>query len=415
MKTKWRDGKVSAQELIRKTIELLAVSEGGGISFVKRDLFYVYLDILVSRYCFNKDVPSAVRERFVREGVFDIIRSGQASDSGLASVIASKESQYLQQPLASYTLLTPISIKFGKFMKRISFGAASFTFYPHRPNTFPIPDGGSVLVSDTTPSDYSYLKVHVKARDPSGAGENAMHSIDFLRCLWNFYYNRQIDSRDTWISDGGWTPVNSILPGPIHTLHLPKGKLALEGVWWNSYCPKMMQARQVEASYASLRRFEVYVRHQIRQSKFADTLENVLLRYGRALDSYDSTTTILNLWSTLEVLTGVQRSNDSGKLIRRATFLARNPIQGRLLLEFIREHRNTIAHDGSSPENIERLVFILKMYVEGLLWFAIRNSRKYSSYDKLLNILDMPLESQELLGDIAALKEGLRLRSKLST
>jgi hypothetical protein len=415
MKSKWRDGKVSAQELIRKTIELLVVSDVGGITFANLDLFHIYLDILISRYCFHKDVPSAVRERFLREGIFDLSRSGQASDSELASIIERNESHYLRQPLAPYTLLSPISIRYGEFMKRISVGAASFTFYPHRPKNFPIPDGGSVSVSDTTPSDYSYLKVHVKARDPWGATENAMYSIDFLRCLWNFYYNRKIRFRDTWISDGGWAPVNSIRPGPIHTLHLPTGKLALKEVWWNSYCPRMMQARQVEASYASLRRFEMYVRRQIRQSKFADMLKNVLLRYGRALDSYDSTTTMLNLWSTLEVLTGVQRSNDSGKLIRRATFLDRNPIQGRLLLEFIREHRNTIAHDGSSPENIERLVFTLKAYVEGLLWFAICNSHKYSSYDKLLHILDMPLESQEILEDIAALTEGLRLRSKLST
>ncbi len=272
-----------------------------------------------------------------------------------------------------------------------------------------------MLVRDTTPSDYSYLKVHVKARDPWGAGETAMNSMDYLRCLWNFYFNRKTYFRDTRISDGGWTPVNSILPGPIHTLHFPSGKLALEGAWWQTYCPMKMQARQIEPSYSSLRRFEKYVRNQIRLSNFASFLEGVLLRYGRALDSYDSTTTMLNLWSTLEVLTGVQRSNDSGKLIRRATFLTRNPIQGRLLLEFIREHRNTIAHDGSSPENIERLVYMLKIHVEGLLWFAIRHSRRYSSYDALLSMLDLPLERRELLGDIAKLKEGLRLRSRLST
>ncbi|WP_457767635.1 hypothetical protein [Cyanobium sp. ULC082] len=406
---------MSAQELVRETCALLSSSGGNGITYLDHNLFKVYLDILCGLFRFNDEIPTETRQAAMSKCILGIARSGPKSDIHLARLLRQEEQVYLQTTKTSFVLLSSVSLKYNQQIKRVSAPTATLTFYPARPSSFPLPDGGSVRVKDATPSGYSYVKAHVQARDHWGAAEAALHSLDLLRSLWNLYYNRRISIRETWISDGGWTPVNAVPPGPIHTLHTHAGKLALDGVWWTSYMPKETKPKPIGSEYVNLKKFERFVRNQIRNSHYGHKLEKFLVRYVRALDSYDATTTLINLWSTLEEIAGVKSVGDSSKLIKRATFLDYKPKQGRLLLEFIRDHRNMIAHAGATPDEIERLIYILKFYVEGLLWYVIRNAQKHICHEDLLGVLDLSVDPDEIRADMQRLKDGLQLRLQAST
>jgi len=415
-RTDWRDSKVmSSQELVREACSLLSSSGESGIAYLDHNLFSVYLDILCGLFRFNDEIPSEARQAAMKKCILGIARSGPQSDTQLARLLRQEEQAYLQSSKTSFVLLSSLSLNYSQQINRISAPTATFTFYPARPRSFRLPDGGSVRVKDATPSGYSYVKVHVQARDHWAAAEVALHSLDLLRSFWNLYFNRRIGIRETWISDGGWTPVNAVLPGPIHTLHTQAGALALDGVWWTSYMPKETKPKPIGSEYPDLKKFERFVRSQISKSRFGEKIERLLIRYVRALDSYDSTTTMLNLWSTLEEIAGVKGVGDSNRLIKRVTFLDHKPRQGRLLLEFIRDHRNTIAHAGATPDEIERLIYILKIYVEGLLWFVICNAQRYNTHEDLLGVLDLPVDPSEIRADMERLNEGLRLRLQAST
>lgn len=413
-KDDWRDGKImSSKQLVEAACELLSVSDKKVVTYLDLDLFKAYSDILCGMFLFHKDIPGEVRQTLTKNCFLDMARSGVRCSSRLAVLLREQERLYLQKPPRKFILLSPLSLRYSEEIGRITTPKAVFTFSSSRPRSFPLPDGGSVLVKDTTPSGYAYAKVHVKARDPLGACEIAMNSLDLLRGLWNLYFNRQVGIRQTWVSDGRWTPVNSILPGPIHTLHDKDGKLAIDGIWWTTYVPHATQPRDSRRNLAKVRDFEKYARRKVSRSPFGDRVERLLVRYVRALDSHESSTTMINLWSTLEEVLAV-KAGESARIIKRATFLDRDSTKGRLLLDFIREHRNMIAHAGASPGDIERYIYILKDYVERLILFVIFNSDKMKSYESLLKVLDSPTDELVIRSEIESLKRGLALREQVS-
>ena len=108
------------------------------------------------------------------------------------------------------------------------------------------------------------------------------------------------------------------------------------------------------------------------------------------------------------------KAGESSRIIKRATFLDRDSTKGRVLLDFIREHRNMIAHAGASPGDIERYIYILKDYVERLILFVIFNCDKMKSYDNLLKVLDSPTEVVVIRSEIESLRRGLALREEIS-
>ena len=406
---------MSSQELVKEAFLLLTSSDDSGISYQDHNLFKVYSDILSNLFDFNNEVPTEVKRSMMNRCILSMARSGENCESRLENMLLLEEKSYLKQSMSTFILLSSVSIKHDPKIGRIKTPKASFTFTSNRPRAFHLPDGGSFRVGDSTPSGFSYVKVHVKARDQWGAAEVAMNSLDLMRSIWNLYFNRQTYARESFPSNGGWKPVNKILPGPIHTLHTSTGALALREAWWNTYMPQEISPLSIGHGYSDLKRFERYVRKQIERCTFGHKIERFLIRYAKALDPFDSTTTMLNLWSTLEEIAGVKGQANSNKMIKRVIFLDRNPKQGRLLLEFIREHRNTIAHDGTTPQEIERLIYILKRYVEGLLLFVVHNAPKYSNHEQLLHVLDLPLEQKAIHSDMQRLRAGLRLRIEASS
>ena len=253
-KSDWEDGKgMSSRELVKEACQLLSTSGGEIVEFTDHNLFKVFSDILCGLFCFNKEIPTETRQSMMRECLLAVVRSSVKCDTQLAQLLRRDEQAYLRKPKTPFTLLSSFSLKYDQDIGRITTPTASFTFYPSRPRQFRLPDGGSVLVRDATPSGYSYVKVHVKARDHWGASEVAMNSLDLMRGLWNLYFNRQTGIRETWISEGGWKPVNEILPGPIHTLHTKSGSLALEGAWWTSYMPETIRPKNISIHYSELK------------------------------------------------------------------------------------------------------------------------------------------------------------------
>lgn len=89
------------------------------------------------------------------------------------------------------------------------------------------------------PSFYEPVSVLVSARTTNEAGALALDQLDLVRGIWNFRKNR-----GTWIrkSSGTRSPVNSIILGPIHTLHTPSGALATESWWYRTIVSRICQS-----------------------------------------------------------------------------------------------------------------------------------------------------------------------------
>jgi hypothetical protein len=135
--------------------------------------------------------------------------------------------------------------------------------------------------------------------------------LDLVRGIWNIYFNHQIISR---ISSGGTPkPFNSILLGPLHTVHLPKGDLADPNRWW--YDPDYtgpVELKDLEKNWNHLKKFERWVLKRSRNSSLEELIVDSIQRYTSALDEKKRHNAFLQLWG----LFGIPHKNPNRKLRR---------------------------------------------------------------------------------------------------
>jgi hypothetical protein len=79
------------------------------------------------------------------------------------------------------------------------------------------------------PDYYTAARVSVRARSAHEAVEQGLDALDLLRGMWNFVINQRVWFR---LHRGASKPFNQILLGPLHTLHEPGGKLAVDSFWY---------------------------------------------------------------------------------------------------------------------------------------------------------------------------------------
>jgi hypothetical protein len=369
---------------------LAGVNAKGAVTLGWDRSFDTYIDILTGCIAFVKEVPESKRVQITRNAVIEAKKAGGLTAAAVLTTVDAAQREFLRLPSQRFVLLTAASIRYGDHLRPVRFAGASVSFMRRRPARFPIPSGGSLRVRDDTPPDYSYIKSYVSARDPRHAATLAFDNADTLRAIWNLILNARIASR---VSGGteGFKPVNAILPGPIHTLHFPNGSLALEGQWWYTLLPRRILAKNLAPQFGAIKSQEAFIRKQVRRCSFGAKLLDLILRYGRALDEPDLYNALLRLWAVLEDLTGTPKGSYD-VLVRRASFLWRDHKHARLVLDYLREHRNQIVHAGSQPTEVERLIYELKTMVEVTLWFLIHRASEFERAEDFWSLLDLPPE-----------------------
>jgi hypothetical protein len=222
-------------------------------------------------------------------------------------------------------------------------------------------------------SKYQFLKVLVAGRSIHEAADRAMTALTLLRGLWSLSA-----TYGSWsISFGGVRdkPIGVIHPGPIHTLHHRDGKLVGDIFWYNReaqadrelYKPKNDEWQKIEGN----RR---WFSHRLKKLPFRNEVEQLLVRYARALDQSDHDVAFLQMWSILENVTDTVGNYD--ETVKRAVW----PYQERQLmrdyLECMRSRRNLYVHASKTGEAPDQAVYLVKGFVDYHLARAVRNTCK---------------------------------------
>jgi len=117
-----------------------------------------------------------------------------------------------------------------------------------------------------------------------------------------------------------------------------------------------------------------------------------------ALDTVDLSSSLLNLWSLLETLTGISPKDGHDKVVKRASFIFADEQRKthEQVLHHLRRHRNSYVHAGEDSDQTGAYVHQLRLYVEQLLTFHLSSSLKFSSLDGVARFLDLPPDVSDI-------------------
>lgn len=393
----WRKG--YDPKLIAKRMEKTkTVSSNGSVSFSGFG-HTEHVVILSSMLDLNAEVPELERRRIINQAAFAVGAKGVITADSILRHVRTLEAEYLRKPRNKYKLLTDISITQQAAIPRFNFSGIVIVVNARLNKKTQNHRNESVRnarhsINSDPPTNYSPVCVSVSARSTSEAAQIALDNLDFLRGMWNLWKNRGQYMRN---SSGKRAPVNSILLGPIHTLHEEDGKPATESWWYEpNYqgpAPIFSDRHRIENMLKYTKNF----RALLKRSDYQSDIITATVRYVRALDSTDWNDTFLRLWGVLEFLTATQL-DPSKVTIRRATFMFSDRDYAIQMLSHLKDYRNKFVHAGSESGEIESLMYQLKRYVEALLAFHVGSNSDFTSMADASEFMDLP-SSKRLLDE----------------
>lgn len=235
-----------------------------------------------------------------------------------------------------------------------------------------------------------------------------MERLDFWRSLLNYQLNAQTALRRTY---GETRAVNQILLGPIHTLHTPRGRLALERFWYEPFHHQSGRLADSRAKMPKLLSSARTLKQRLRVCQYGTVLRSLFVRYTRALDVADYSLAYSGLWAVLEHLAGAV--GEYKRPIDRVVFLydSTDGAYVRLLLEHLRDVRNGMVHESQTRSEMETYLYQLKSFVEDLFRFHLSRPNPFSSISRATAFLDLPVDASLLKERIRLLQRAHRFRS----
>lgn len=403
----WTDPNKAAIAL-RKLKETLGLNEKGEVTLGLGADTDNAVELISSLFRYSEVVPPNIRHYTARRALIEARKADALDLSTVAARITEKQVDYLRRPLVPYVLLTTLSLQSQNPVPRVYLDGASISFARSAPHRFEFPDRvrRSTLHHGPSPTSYWRVWIRVRSRDAFSAGARALQAVDLLRGIWNFHINR-----GTWrISMGaGDAPFNKILLGPIHTLHEASGRPAEDLVWWEPGYVEPSSPFDFAPRLAALKRFEARVRRALQNSPHTRVLREMILRYVRALDERDHSTSFLRLWSLLEDLTATTNA-DHLTTVRRTTFLSPDPEFHKLAFDQLRRWRNRIVHEGESADEAERMINEVKGYAEALFLLLLQHGGRFKDLAEFGKFLDSPTAPIDISRRQSHLRLALNIR-----
>lgn len=374
-------------EIINK-IEETKVLDGNGNATYQGFEHRMLVAVLYSMLHFPNSISENDGRAIVQRAVFQAGTNGKLTGRSLLAEVNRLVSDTLSLPKTRFVLVTSLSISSTKSLKIVNINGATIVFgrqgfrkyHQSRENLLNLAKDqiGNI------PDQYLPVRIFVSARTIYEAVDNAFYALDLIRGIWNFLLNKPHYMR---LSMGKRTPVNQIVIGPVHTLHLPNGTAAAE-IWWYesrySGDRKLFDATNLEKLYNNT----TYLRKRLKQSNYPKVIESALVNYARALDESDWDTSFLKLWSILEQLSGFE---DSYKpLIRRVSFLFSDRELSQQILKHLKDFRNSYVHHTADNSEIETYLYQLKNFVEAMIQFHLSSRFGFKSLKEASEFLDMP-------------------------
>jgi hypothetical protein len=379
----------------------------GEISFDASDgMVNDALAVLESSVGFDEVIPESMYRGLTFRSMVAVAESKALTAKAFMDELSRQEQAYKRTPPQRYVLTTSLSARnLSDSLSHTGISDTRITFGERLPKHFQAEHermrqyGRSVLFGDlpkytSLMRRYTFARVSVWAKSEIEAVETALDGLNLLRGIWNFYLNYP----QAWRSSAGQrNPVNKIVLGPIHSLHQPSGKLAVEYNWYEPDYVGPLMSVQLDRYLDAMRTFEKDVRKHLAKSRYRADLEDSIRRYGRVLDSRDWNNAFVQLWGLLEHLTDTTRL-DNKATCKRARFLY--PKEERSLhkevLAHLADHRNRAVHAGYVSEDAETLLYQLKRYVERVLWFHLFFGVNFSNCVEAAGFLNLPPDLDEL-------------------
>jgi len=393
MCARWAE-RISPDPVIAEIDRIRFVKKDGSIAF--RGFSYFELkSLLCACVELDKTIVPEDKRRIVGRAVGVVDKARPLSAKTLLREIAKREREFLALPARHRAFVSSVSIRYAAALSPRVVHGARITFCRQLPKRFDrswAEDTAGEEIVGELPKTYSAVIVTVLGRSEHEVVFRAMQQLDLLRSIWNLALN--CGKRMGWCS-GRPEPVNDILIGPIHTLHLSNGRPVSDLSWYEPGYLKAVKPFDDESRWERLQKEEDYVRRRLRNNKQRPFVEDMLRRYGRALDQWDFENAFLQLWGILESLTGtIGTSYDA--TVRRGSFLMARKEYHAQLLGLLRKSRNDVVHHARSLEDSVCMVYQLKVYVEALLLFLLKNANQFSCLDEFYQFLDSPRKKSTL-------------------
>lgn len=399
-------------ELISHRIEEVKIISNEGAVTFKGFEHSEHVVLLNSMAKLDDEVPETEKRRIINQATFKAGEKGLITAKSLLREVNTLEKKYLSTDKKKFQLITSISISpICKFPKVYIDGSciivhAHLNKVSQYSRSHKINEAQHSITNDF-PSNYAIVTVSVSARSSADAADKALDRLDVIRGIWNLRHNRETDMR---ISSGSRSPVNSIILGPIHTLHDYNGKLATDSWWYEPQYQGQIQPFIDNAMAENMYKYMVKFRSHLKKSNYESDISTAVVRYVRALDSRDWDDSFLKLWGVLEFLTGTL--NDNYKVtIRRASYMFADKEYAHQVLSHLRDYRNKSIHAGSSSNFIESLIFQLKRYVEFLIEFHVSNQFRFMSIVEAAEFMSSPSDMASINRKIKILQYAQHFRS----
>lgn len=361
--------------------------------------FHEYRILLTEMFDTSEYIPYVEKENIILESIRNVGKRDKITARKLRNEIRRLIQLFETKQEVTYVLISTLSVNKDFKIHRRRINNCTVTFHSKLERNFYNEYDKQKQAADNHlswifPKDYIYSKIYTKAKSPSQATEKALYSLDLLRGIWNLELNRIQSIR---ISLGGLIkPINKIALGPIETLHLTDGKLATQEFWYQPEYQQPLAVFNNSTTISKLFDYEKKVRILIRDHKYKSDIEKLIIRYVQAGDLYNFQDSFIRFWGLLETLTG-KKFHTHDDVIKKTIFLYSNTDNEylRQLLNILKEFRNEAVHLGSNSKNIETLVFILKKFVEALLYFHINNKFKFNSLHEATEFFELT-QSQDM-------------------
>jgi len=408
---KVRDKKYDLREIARRIEEVKKNEAGQPAAFEGFAIHEIY-SILDSAVEFHPEIPDADKQRLIRKGVHTSAANSEINAENLLTQINQAEREYLSVRPSNFVLATSISVAFFAELKKAGVNGSAITFSRQLPANFKrteIQEDIEKVIEIKNAHRFTQVRVSVKARTNASAVNDAMFNLDYLRGLWNFLVNQRTRVQFL-IGQQKPRPINQIVLGPIHTLHLPKGMLATEEFWYQSQDLQYDRLYRISLIWPDVRNREAKIRRKLNRISYSKEIVRWFVRYVRALDSTDADVSFNRLWAVLEQLS--QSPGKYEQLIRRVLFLVDKDERDYclLVLGHLRDVRNGLVHDDRSRSEMRTYVFQLKWFIEQIFRYHISMGDSFESLSESCDFLDLPYGVNVLQEKVALYQKALRFR-----
>jgi hypothetical protein len=370
--------------------------------------FMEYVPVLVSAIEFHPSIPELEKPALVRGALSSFPAHSSMATGKLRKELVKQEMAYLDKPLEPYVLTTNLSVEYFKSMRSVHLPECLISFSGNLAPSFALARKAIRQIDTEFPKpspSSSWTRVRVEARSPEEAAELALDRLDLIRAIWNLF----LIHGGLRMSSGRASPLSDIVAGPVHTVHFPDGRLAVEGFWFEPSYVRPQSPKRLEERWPEIKKFENEARRVLRKIPYRSAIEDALRRYGRALDMVDWDAAMLKLWSVLELLTDTIRQPYE-KTISRASFIYKDRTYNVQVLRHIRDYRNRTVHAEFSRKDRETILCQVKNYVGDLLLFYFRMGRQFMSLEESGQFLDFSPDDKKITRIRELMKKALEFR-----